>query len=298
MRGGKEIITEALAEHYISDEIVKKLHKVLLLILKDIDFVCRKYGMKYFMSDGTLLGAVRHKGFIPWDDDLDLIMFKDDYLKITKLIEEEFPGKYEMRYEMENKNDATSFLKIYLNNTKFHEVQTECWDKPKKIFVDIFALESMRKRKVFNKIRGAFYDLLTIMKHLRMDAIAPSTTLLDLAKRSKKFKKYFKMRIRLGRIAKMLPIKFYDRQLKKLVDKYDPKSEYVHIPTCVRFNRGVFKRSVFAETQEFEFEGGKFFGPVGYHTYLSKLYGDYMQIPPENKRERHIALEIDFGEYA
>lgn len=297
MKSGKSIITENLSEHYLTKGTINRLHSVLFKILQDVDFVCKKNNIKYFLAGGTLLGAVRHKGFIPWDDDIDINMFKDDYLSIGRLIKKEFPGKYEIRYEMENDNDATSFLKVYLNNTEYHEVQTECWDKPKKIFIDIFAIESMKKGRILNKIRGGFYDLFTIMKHLRMDAVAPSTTLLNLCKRSKKFKKYFNMRIRLGKIAEIFSVKFYNRQLKKLVGNYNANSEYVHLPSGIRYNREVFKREVFGDIIELEFEGQNFMCPVGYHEYLSNLYGDYMKIPPEEKRERHIALKVDFGVY-
>lgn len=106
-----------------------------------------------------------------------------------------------------------------------------------------------------------------------------------------------KERFRLGRIARLMPVGFWQWWAKKMTKKYKPDSKLVHIPTGIRYNREVLPREVFDGSIEMDFEDTKFLVPVGYDKYLSNLYGDYMQVPPPEKRERHIALALDFGKY-
>ncbi len=295
MKSTKEILTTALCDYILDDKKIEKLHKVLFGMLCDIDQVCRKNNIHYFLGGGTLLGAIRHKGFIPWDDDIDIMMLRDEYDKLGQSIIDMYGDKYEVRYEMQSEGDTTGFLKIFLNGTEYYEALTECWNTPHKIFVDVFPIESCDKKSAKGRIKAWQYDLFNRMKNLRMDATRPSQTLLTLSKHLTELRKYYNLRRRLGRIAKIFSVKYYYKVIKKLTQKYNPKSEYVHIPAAISYYREYFKREVFASSIEVMFEGKKFFAPVGYEEYLQNLYGDYMQIPPEDKRERHIALKIDFG---
>ena len=118
------------------------VHKCLLFILQDINRICRKYDIKYTLGYGTLIGAVRHKGFIPWDDDLDIALMKKDYVRLLKCLKEELPAQYRLQTHETDRNYYLAFAKIRETDSEIKE--TGEYDELyayKGIYIDIFSME-------------------------------------------------------------------------------------------------------------------------------------------------------------
>ena len=128
-------------------ETLDKLHKVELSILDDFVKVCEKNDLTYFLIGGSLLGAVRHKGFIPWDDDIDIGMPRKDYDKFIEIGQKELGDKYYVDCFERNKDFYLPFVKIKLNGTVFDEEVAKCYPHHKGIFIDIFAFENVKNTK-------------------------------------------------------------------------------------------------------------------------------------------------------
>lgn len=289
----KSVVSSSFPEFVISDEKLKKLQNKLLEMLKDFDFVCKKYGLEYMICGGTLLGAVRHRGFIPWDDDVDVMMHREYYEKVSEAFSKEFKDKYQVCCEMSNVRAPSSSMKIYFNGTKYVEVLSENWQKPHGIFLDVFCIVDVPDSKLRRKIKGLKYDIASKCAALSVERKMISSTVRRKMKEDKQFRKYIKKRRRLGFVASFLPVKAWYRIAKRQLKYKNANSKFQAIPSGIRYNREVLDRKIFASTVPIKFEDCEFPAPVGWKIYLKNLYGDYESIPTEDKRERHIALELE-----
>ena len=264
----------------------KKTRKVQLVeveILNEIDRICKKHKIKYFLVGGTLLGAVRHKGFIPWDDDIDIAMLRDDYDKFINIClnTDELSDQYFMHSDITDDNYWLPYIKVRKNNTTFSEKFLKDYDTHKGIFVDIFPLENIKKEKgFFQKLRALFVKSIGETIYYKKDF----WELNNCRRKSIVF------------VFNLFSTKF----LKKLRDKLllinrNKKTEYVGcIVGAYSFEKEIFKNEFLFPLKTIEFEGNKYpcFKNVDY--YLTKLYSDYMQLPPEEKRITHLPEEISF----
>lgn len=154
------LIGDLMKEKYIlkinedgSKIYVHDVHKVLLEMLKDIDRICKKYDIKYFLTAGTCLGAIRHNGFIPWDDDADIAMMREDYEKLVAALQKELPNdKYYFQCFDTHKeyNVLIPIMKIRKKGTYVEEVNTLLKNKCKDgdgIFIDVFLVDYINKNK-------------------------------------------------------------------------------------------------------------------------------------------------------
>ena len=139
----------------LSDTELKQLQGCYLEILKDIIAACEKYDICYMAAGGTALGSVRHKGFIPWDDDVDLIMPRADLIKFTEVFEEALGDKYDFTTPNSKKYPIESMISaVYKKNTYKASLQTLDTDLPKGIHIDIFAIESVPLNPIARRIKG------------------------------------------------------------------------------------------------------------------------------------------------
>ena len=135
------------------DNVLDKLHSVQIEILDEIVGICDKHNLTYFLIGGTLLGAVRHKGFIPWDDDLDIAMPREDYEKFLKIAKTELDKKYYLHDISIDKNYWQPFIKIRKNNTLFDEKMIDNIETHKGIFVDVFPFDNLKRDGILLKIK-------------------------------------------------------------------------------------------------------------------------------------------------
>lgn len=240
------------SEKFSIKERNEKLKKVELNLLTEFDKICKKHSIKYSLTFGTLLGAVRHKGFIPWDDDIDVMMTREDYNKFLK-VANELPKNL---FFQNNKTDCFKFdifmaAKIRDNNSKVE------FDKKyhSGAFIDIFVLDKFSSNKIPKSIQKLFYLFLRFVQYREKD---DKKNIFKIIKISKILEKIF-IRISANKNYK----NFYWYWLKKSL--------------FLSYN------DIFP-LREVEFEK-KYFSAFRRTSYLLKfLYGDYMKLPPIEKR--------------
>ncbi len=125
------------------DETLNKLHETLIELLDEFVRICKKHNLKYTLVAGTVLGAVRHSGFIPWDDDIDVGMLRPDYEKFLEVAPKELKDKYILDCFEQNKDYHLSFAKIKKNGTIFDEEAAHHMNNHKGIFLDVFPLDNV-----------------------------------------------------------------------------------------------------------------------------------------------------------
>lgn len=292
MKSSKNVLTNNLSQYFLSDEQMVLLKKTELAIFDDIYNACKKRNIPFYLMHGTMLGAVRHKGFIPWDDDIDTVAYIEDFDKIKHAIIDDYPNKYEFAGIFENYNTNPFFaLKVMLKGTNAIEINAENMPDPKGVFVDIFPIfKTSSKLKTRNKL----YKKFQFYKHvgtLAFEYRFPPELLLSMGG---EVGKYYKKRRFLGRLC--LP--FYKWSRKKILNlyhKFDNKDTgyyAINVAIGMKNEYGITK-DILNETSEYEFEGRKYVSLANYNYLLKAQYGEnYMTLPPLEKRERHMMLKI------
>lgn len=263
---------------------MNKVQQKQFEILKELDRLCRKNNIKYSLSGGTMLGAVRHKGFIPWDDDVDVHMIRKEYEKFKKVALKEMDEKFFYQDLETDPGYGNFYAKIRLNNTRYVENISKDVNAHKGIYIDIFPIDSYKKESVFDFYKVVFYRMLLLLKSnyiIEANTLVKKIELLIL-----KFIKIF--------VTKKFVIKRVEK-IKLNNSTKNPKN-YINYDE-VYFDKPLLTKNMIEKLAEYEFEGKKFFGPKDYEEYLTYFYGDYMQLPPENEREnRHGIIEIEFDD--
>lgn len=261
----------------ISFEEIKLLQ---LEILKNIDFFCVKNGIKYSLAYGTLIGAVRHKGYIPWDDDIDIMMPRKDYERFIST----FPGTYKHLSVLSpeiNKNYYAPYANVYDNRTVLIEGCNGHRGIQIGIKVDIFPIDRVSANmNVYDKDMKLLENINFIMYMKRINKMFLSEMKLKMIIVVCAYKLlYF-----------MLPYTFLQNKIKNIVNSHNSyNSDYVD---NIVFNpyfkrRTYFNKSVLDNYKRVSFEGFDFNIVQDYDTVLKGIYGDYMQLPPIEKRVTH-----------
>lgn len=267
---------------------IKDLQLVCLEIFKEIKEICDNHNIEYFMIGGTLLGAVRHKGFIPWDDDLDIGLKREDYNKFLEIAAKKLSDKYFLQTFDTDPNYPLAFAKVRKNNTFLEETHYENIDMHKGIFVDVFPLDKMPNNKFFRKL---FLLRLSIL--YRFSLIANLNIQLNTNKKYEVILKIIRVPFKLFRI----PSKRYLEKFNKRIQKYNKskKSNFIACATNIQNEKIVYDKSWYDKTKKGEFENIEVSIPIETDKSLRKSYGDYMQLPPESERVPHhaTAFSID-----
>ncbi len=271
-------------------ETLRKVQLVQLEIAKEIKRVCEENNIQYSLDSGTLLGAVRHKGFIPWDDDLDMAMMRNEYERFMQIAPQKLDSKYELITWKNEPMYPNQFSKVIKKGTVYRE-ETRHDDGKNGIYVDIFAYDHFPDDIKVRKIHG--FKIMAYRAMIRAKCHTKMWT--------------YQNHFYLGRWAKNLPFRFASLFYTKssLVTKYEAEAQkYNNTETellfpqgCTKYGRWVIPKKCFYKYIEIPFEDTYFKAPVGYDEYLKYAYGDYMKLPSEDKREnRHAIVELSFGE--
>jgi len=258
-----------------------KLHGVLLELLDEFVRICMENNLTYFLSYGTLLGAVRHKGFIPWDDDIDVAMPRNDFEKFLDFFDNShLTNYYVLSYRSHCKAGKyfIQFAKFLKNGTIFAETDRPS-DSYSGIFIDIFPFDNCIK---------IFYPLQAILLKYSLNLYFIKT---NIKKRRKKIK------ILLGKIACcFFSEKFMSdlhRKLYLVFNRY--KTKYISLFSSNFTKKEIHKKDEIFPLTKVLFEGKYYFAPKNCDKYLNNLYGNYMELPPVEKRHTHNPLYIVFN---
>lgn len=247
--------------------------QALLTLLQEFDRVCRKLHIPYFLFAGTLLGAVRHQGFIPWDDDLDVVMLRTDYTRFLKeapaelersrfYLQAEFSDHWPMFFSKLRLNGTTCLEKYHPKDPKIHQG----------VYMDIFPCDNGFQTALGRKLQF-LCSKVVIAKGLYREGYVTDS-----------FKKKVFMQL-----CRLLPRKPFHRIVRG--PKKTGQMVHVFLGGASKYGKSQFPTDIFTEAQLL-FEGGSYFVPQAYDRLLTVLYGDYMTLPPmeERKCKQHAIL--------
>lgn len=284
--------------HQISNDEKEKLQSVLFSILVDFNDLCKKVGVTYCLVGGSALGSVRHKDFIPWDDDIDLGMSRDEWEIFKKACPPGFSNKYEIESTNYYKRD-TKFLqqRIYLKDSEYILPEEINFPYSKGIFIDILVIDKVSDNIIVRKMDGIIADCMRIIATSILDYKYPNALMNELMAATIFSRTYFFARRTLG---------FFfcwcsHRKWCDMYDKFVSRHENSH--TRLR-TVGTGQKRYFGEILDseiwFPYSEGVFRGmrvnlPHDVHRYLTEIYGsDYMQLPPVEKRVLHPIVSLRF----
>lgn len=268
--------------------LLKKVQNAELYLLLEFDKVCRQNNLTYFLDSGTALGAVRHGGFIPWDDDIDVGMPRKDYERFMEIGQSLLPNNIFLQNRDTELNYRRYAAKLRLEGTYFQETELPTY-KHNGIYIDIFPFDYLPNNQLIAKLNVKFVvELLHIVR---------SKYAVDESR-----SKSFLHRI-ISRIIKKMPFSFIDR-----IDKYSLKcarereNKPSRLLTCYFWRMSQSKQYIFETYKILPVKDINF---AGYQVkivkepdyYLKLMYGDYMKLPPIEQRKTHCKGDVDFGNY-
>lgn len=273
---------------YTNEELIK-IQKIEEEALKEILRVCDLLNVKCFLIAGSVLGAVRHGGFIPWDDDMDIGMSRDDYNKFLNYSGKYLNEKYQMQSPYDYENACPySYAKLRINGTKFVEYCNRNVDMHQGIYIDIFPFDEVpddekANIKQFNKVQ-------------RLKKIYVYRETPDVSEAPKTFKDTLKRAARyiIHYICKLIPRKVLMREIDKWSTKYNGKG--THAISSLDFPKRMRMYALKEEMyplKECKFDGISAYMPGNYEAYLTHHYGDWRKLPPKELRFGHKPWQIE-----
>ena len=259
---------------------IREIQQMELGIMEYIHEICQKIGVKYFLAYGSLIGAVRHKGFIPWDDDMDICMLREDYEKLQDYLISNPDERYEVMSYKNNLNYVYPFMKVQDNQTYLLEEDVRI-DSNMGIYVDIFPVDGYEDDSVFK-------DKMTrLIKKRQLSCYT--------------FKGITNTKSLLNSLIRYISvIVFYFTNTNKYIRGIDELAksrkvlDYEEVDYLIYkdMNKPVWRREWLEQVTTGTFEGKEFMIPKNYHEILTSDYGDYMQLPPVELRFSHHDFQL------
>lgn len=269
-------------------QTVRDVQNKILDVMKYIDKLCRDNNVIYYIMGGTALGAVRHGGFIPWDDDLDIFMTPDQYEKFKVVFEKANSTQFVLQ-EWRTTPDYLEYAKVRMNGTTFIEESfKDRKDLHQGIYVDIMILHKVPENVLIQKL--VYYE-------------SKFVTLYALSQRNWKPKS--KGQDVVLKSLKLMPCKLMAKMCYKRIYKYDDLSKgfkYCYWITPARFRNGLFDSTFFSSPADIPFEDTVLMGSKDIKKYLEYRYGDYMKLPSKEAQMASVHAMVfdvnkDYREY-
>ena len=273
----------------MNNQTVRDVQDKILEVMKYIDKLCRENGIVYYIMGGTALGAVRHGGFIPWDDDLDIFMTPSEYAKFREALEKDGNPKF-MIQEWRTTEKYLEYAKVRMNGTTFIE-------------------ESFMDRKDLHQ--GIYVDIMMLHKvpadsnwtHKKVYYACKFVTLYALTQRNWKPKTSSQAMV--VKLSKVLPCKMIANWCYKQIYKYEDMEDgfkWCYWITPAKFRSGIFDKEYFENPVDVPFEDTKLLGSAHIKEYLTYRYGDYMKLPSKEQQQAAVHAMIydtekDYTEY-
>ena len=259
------------------------IQNVLVGYLLEFDRICRKHNIKYFLGGGTLLGAVRHEGFIPWDDDADIMMLREDYDKFLEIAQSELPEGLTLQTSKTDKYCHYPFAKIRLDDTMFATKYSKTHGKMNNgMAFDIFAHDNTANSALGQKLHLQFTLLIRAMIFNKWNHRK-----INNKKKVQSFVANILKAIFPIRVSQWIQYRIFK------IFKHKKNAKYLYDGMGRNVYHGAFPKSYLDEVIYVKIHGHDFPIPKEYDKYLTYLYGDYMKLPPEEKRiPEHSDMEI------
>lgn len=275
-----------------TDYDLRKLQRIQLLILLEVKRICDKHGIHYFLIEGSLLGAVRHHGFIPWDDDIDVGMMREEYIKFINVCESELSSEFFLQTKETDEHCSLPWAKLQLNGTKRVDKSVAWTQTHVGIDIDIFPYDNIPSSSFFQCIHSNICWMLRGIYGIKCGYV--------VLNREKSLKK------RLGSmVCRIVAVFFSKPWVSEMMDrhfqKYNaaPKEFVMNLSSSYSYKRERVNREAVSHQTQLSFEGYLLPCPMEYEKILANVYGDdYMILPPEEKRVQHAIINLDFGIYA
>lgn len=281
--------------HILEGQDLQLMQKCLLDMYTDLIRVCDENNIKLGLTGGTLLGKVRHNGFIPWDDDLDLHMKRKDYNKFRTIFNDtRLKEKYYITGPKCEIATDSRFIRVYKKDT-FLSTAIDNKNAERKISIDIFPLDYVSDNVIIRNVKGFYCNYLMLCAGFADFYFNASDEMVALLKKTKRGRFNYYLRLFLGWITSYRSI---DKWYKKVDDSIacEKVSKRVTSATGRKHYFGeIVKSNIYFPFKKDEFYGIEAWIPNNVEGYLSNRYGNYMKIPPKEERECHYIKEIKIG---
>lgn len=251
---------------------LRKLQLIELEILKEVDRICKKHHINYYMAEGSLLGTMRHNGFIPWDDDLDIMMLRKDYEKFLQVAPNEINKRYEVQHSTTIKNYWSPFIKIRdLKDCEYKQAHIAHLTTHNGPLLDIFPVDNVPKEDSLGQYLQSF--------KIRLYRGMLGLKLYRKPKNVKSFIVYL--------MSKFYSIKKLHKKLDKTFKKYnnDDNKYVVNLASYYNYKKQTFPKKYYGKPRYVKFEDMLVPVPKEAEKILAKVYGNYMELPPVEKRK-------------
>lgn len=259
---------------------IEERKSIMLTIMDSVDAFCKEKGIRYTLAGGSMLGAIRHKGYIPWDDDIDICMHREEYEKFITTFNTNYEN-IELQCLATNKDFYLPYGKVVDNRTIL--IEDDDWDNPMHVGIDVFPLDNC-----FDSLERSYKYIDSFKKYYWLK----NFKLIKVSKNRKLWKnvvlvggKVITIGISRNVIARLLSIKAQQRN-------NSPSNYIAEIVNNAYGHREVFPAKWFTEFEEVEFEGRYYLASKNYKEILTQVFGNYLELPPVENRINHNAISF------
>ena len=271
---------QIICDHFV-DEKTKKIWAVELDLLREFDRACKKHGLRYFAFGGTILGAIRHGGFIPWDDDIDLAMPMDDYLRLQEIAKDEFHDPYVLQTPYLDTGSFFSFIKLRNSRTTSMSKVFSAQSFNQGAFIDIFPLVECPPEEMASQRARLYPSIMRCSNYMKRGCEDLLT--------EEQFSRFLKY-------STVNPLEEYDRIMEEFCNpKYKGCGYFTHASLFLKYDEyHYWKQNLWERPVECKFENTVVPLPNGWKEIMIEYYGDFMVFPPVEQRvSYHSNMIID-----
>ena len=270
----------------LNKEDLEKVHKILLYIAKEIKRICEENQIQYSIFGGSLIGAIRHNGFIPWDDDMDIVMTRANYDKFLSCCEEQLGEEFEILNWNTNCCFGNGFTKVVLKNTI--AIENKNVKYPQNFFIDVFPIDKTSDIAICRRVQWTCGRIFLRALQIKEGSVLKPCSQFD-----------FIYLLICSILSRLFSHEFLVKSCEYEMKKYDNKKSHYIVSLAGFYNRKkeIFEAKYVKEYITLPFENTQFMAFKDYDQILRHYYGDYMKLPPVKERRTHGFLKVDFGEY-